>query len=240
MRLFENLLAYDEPIVMTTITAPSLSWDEESCRPLGDHKCSGKLGCQVQSEVARAYNLSAFKRLSALHKQAYQATYREYGAGALRRLAYAPELQLRGVVHWHVALGFAYEHRAAAAFYVSELHARSADHWYGFVDRKLEPALPGRAAYYLSKYMVKAHNAQGGLPELIVRREAPERPVGVDRRLTAATKCTMRNLRFRRHLYLRWGRRLPAHEVEAIRNVLQVFPGATLRPDAAIEPSAIP
>jgi hypothetical protein len=50
----------------------------------------------------------------------------------------------------------------------------------------------------------------------------------------------MRNLRRRRYLYVKFGRRIPLREIEPICNVLKVFPGAQLRDDPAVDPSAAP
>jgi hypothetical protein len=225
---------------MTTITAPSLPWDRKHCAPLGPHRCSGRLGCRVEAQAALDFNRSAAARLSLMHKVAYQRTYRRFGPRACRRLAYTPELQLRGVIHWHVVIAYGSPHeRHAARFYVRALHALAEVHGYGFVDRKHEPAPPGKAAYYLSKYLTKVENSKGGLRELVLHQEAPARPVYVARALTDVTRVTMRNLRRRRAIYMLTNVTVAPREVEPIWRILQAFPGARIDPEPA-EPARGP
>jgi hypothetical protein len=229
VRLFDNLLAYGGNVVMATITAPSLGWDREHCYDLGVHKCSGKLGCRVPVEVAIHYNADAAERQSQLHKAAAQATYRACGKYP-KRLAYAPELQARGVIHWHVVLGWATpEERRSSRTYVSQLARLSREYGYGFVDRKLRERPAGIAANYLSKYLTKtrAGDEGSGLRELLVTQQAPTRPVYVSNKLTAVTRCTMRNLRRRRAAHCLWRVRwdLPTTEwvFELLRFDVDVF-----------------
>lgn len=234
VRLFQNLFAEGGDVVMTTITAPSLPWDREHCAALGAHRCSGRLGCRVEPPAAIDFNRRAAAELSKLHKAAYQRIYRMFGPGACRRLAYSPELQLRGVVHWHVVIAYGSpRERHAARSYVRVLHALAGEYGYGFVDRKLEPAPPMKAAYYLSKYLTKVENSKGGLRELVLRQEAPARPVYVARSLTAVTRVTMRNLRRRRAIYMLSGSTVAPIEVEPIWRILQAFPGSRLEPQPA-------
>jgi len=203
VRLLENVLAYNGAVVMTTITAPTLPWDCDGSTHPG-LKCSGKLGCRVVDSIAGDFNWSASERYSKLHKAAAQATYREYGAYPVR-LAYSPELQSRGVIHWHVVLGFRGPGEARRArFYVRKLHELSGDYGYGFIDRKLRATPCGKAAAYVSKYLTEESKPGAGLREVVLDGTAPSRPVYVSQRLTATTRCTMRNLRRRRAAYMLW------------------------------------
>ena len=79
-KLFENLAVYEgESVVLLAVTAPGadrLPWDESHCRPLGDHRHSGSLGCRVHPVAAREWNQSASDRWRRLHRRAYQAVRR--------------------------------------------------------------------------------------------------------------------------------------------------------------------
>jgi hypothetical protein len=240
VRIFHNLNSEGGDVVMTTITAPSLAWDHSHCADRGPHRCSGRLGCRVDPKVAVSFNRTAADRLSQLHKVAYQRTYRRFGPRTCRRLAYAPEPQRRGVIHWHVVIAYSTPHeRAAARFYVRNLHALTGQHGYGFVDRKFKPAPPVKAAYYISKYLTKGDYSKPGLRELVLSRQAPARPVYVARSLTDRTRVTMRNLRWRRAIYMHSGITVAPTEVEPIWRILKAFPGARIDPTPA-EPARGP
>jgi hypothetical protein len=240
VRLLENLHSHRGRMVMTTITAPSLPWDERHCRALGAHKHSGALGCRVNRKRALAWNRNAATRLSALHKAAYQRVYRQMGPRACRRLAYVPELQLRGLVHWHVVLAFeSPRERKAVRIYVTYLHQLAGGYGYGFVDRKLQAAAAGKVASYVSKYLTKQTGA-AGLRELVLRGEAPKRAVYVALSLTSVTRCTMRNLRRRRYIWAVWKVNVSCIEVDVIWRLLAAFPGSTLTPEPARAPAASP
>jgi len=228
VRLFDNLLAFDGQVVMTTVTAPHLGWDREHCADLGEHRCSGKLGCRVPVEVAIHWNEHASEAFSQLHKAAAQSTYRACGKYP-RRLAYAPELQARGVIHWHVVLAWRTPlERKSSRYYVQKLVALSREYGYGFVDRKLRPSAAGSAAYYLSKYLTKSKRGEG-LRELLVTQQAPARPVYVHRSLTAETRCTMRNLRRRRAAHCLWRVRWDLSTTEWVFELLRFEPDVFAR-----------
>lgn len=240
VRLLENLHSHRGRMVMTTITAPSLGWDERHCRALGAHKHSGALGCRVDRKRAVAWNRDAATRLSALHKAAYQRVYRQVGPRACRRLAYVPELQLRGVVHWHVILAFETpRERRAVRLYVTYLHDLARNYGYGFVDRKLRAEAVGKVANYVSKYLTKQRGT-AGLRELVLRGEAPKRAVYVALSLTAVTRCTMRNLRRRRYIWVVWKTNVSCVDVDLIWRLLAAVPGSTLTLEPAETPAASP
>lgn len=218
VRLLENLLAFGGEVTMTTITAPSLPWSAE-CDVRGEHKHSGPLGCRVEPVAAQRFNCEADRRQSRLHKAAAQRTYRRYGSYP-KRLAYAPELQARGVVHWHVVLAWDTPlNRRLSRHYVQQLHALHGQYGVGWPDRKLEVRSPANAARYLSKYLTKAGG--GGLRELVVSGQAPTRAVYVHRELTATTRCTMRNLRLRRLFWAKWRRHPGCRAAEEVWELLK-------------------
>lgn len=237
IRLLENLLAFDGEVVMPTVTAPSLLWSSD-CEGLGEHKHSGNLGCRVEAEAAREFNCTADKRHSRLHKAAAQRTYRRYGSYP-KRLAYVPELQARGVIHWHVVLAWDTPlNRRLSRHYVRQLHELSQSCGLGFVDRKLS-ARPARiAAFYISKYLTKVE--QGGLRELVVTQQAPVRAVYVHRALTAETRCTMRNLRLRRFIWIKWRVRLSCAESETTWELMKVLDADLVETSTAAPTSADP
>ena len=99
------------------------------------------------------------------------------------------------------------------------------------------PAL--KAAAYIAKYLTKTD--RNSLRELVVTQQAPSRPVYVHRDLTAQTRCTMRNLRWRRFVWIRWRVQLDCRSAEAVWNLIKTFDGQLVEePEASAEPSAIP
>jgi len=239
---------------MTTITGPGaadgLPWDEDACAHLGRHRHSGKHGCRVRSDVAEWFNASAAHRLSRLHKAAYQRTVRTHGYGRLSRLAYAPELHDRGVIHWHVVLAASTPaERRVAGYYVAQLAKLAPLYGYGFVDRgrrhrggarDLEPIPADVAAAYISKYLTKTD--RGGLRELVVAGLAPPRVAYVARRLTDETRCTMRTLRRRRYVYALWRVSLSCRTVDSLWRLIEAFDAELepFEPEPAAEPTAGP
>jgi hypothetical protein len=239
-RLWENLLTFGGDVVLTTITAPSLPWSGE-CEALGPHKHSGGLGCRVQPAVAERFNVEADRHHSRLHKAAAQRSYRRFGRYPMR-LAYGSELQARGVIHCHVVLAWDSPlNRKLSRYYVRQLHELAPEYGYGFVDRKLSGRPATRAAGYVAKYLTKTKGA--GLRELVLHERAPRRAVYVHRRLTAQTRCTMRNLRTRRFLWVKLRARVSCREVETLWSVFRMFDPEVLHPDdveASADPAAVP
>jgi hypothetical protein len=220
VRLLENLLAYDGKVAMLTVTAPGadeLPFDTALCTTEGPHKCSGRIGCRVNPAQARRFNEQSMRAWSQLWAAVRSAIYREHGPGALKLLAYAPEAQARGVIHFHAVLGaktaVEYAAMVAAARHLQRL---AGGYGWGFVDTnpvhgQLREA--GAAAAYVSKYMLRPDKA-GGVRELVTSGQAPRRAVYVATSLTARTRCTMRNLRARRLVYAATGERGTCAEVE--------------------------
>lgn len=220
VRLLDNLVRYQGAVCMVTLTAPGreiLPWDRTKCTHEPGVTCSGLLGCVVEASAGRAFNEAAMRRWSSLWDSVRVDCHRKFGAGTVKLLAYAPETQRRGVLHYHVVLGAGNRRERACLRYAARLLAKRADaHGWGKVDdgpayRQLGHA--AQAAVYLSKYLVKV-DADGSLRELVLAGEAPRRAVYVSRTLTRVSRCTMRNLRGRRYAYKLSGRRMTCAESE--------------------------
>jgi hypothetical protein len=223
VRLLENLLSYGGKVVMLTITAPGadrLPFDRSICGHPAGHKCSGPQGCKVNETARRHFNESAMRNWSALWNRVRVQVYREHGPGALRLLAYAPEPQQRGVLHFHLILGAATAREYAALVRAAQLLKLNAGGYgWGFVDTRpvhgqLHEAV--QAAVYVAKYLTH-HEKSNGLRALVVNGEAPRRAVYVAATLTKNTRCTMRNLRSRRFAYMETGRQLSCADAELWR-----------------------
>jgi len=233
VRLLENLLAYGGLTCMLTLTAPganALPWDEQACAHLGPHRHSGTRGCRVEATALRRFNEGSMRAWSALWNVVRSRVNRERGTGAASLLAYAPEPQQRGAIHFHIVFGAGSPRERAAlddiARYLATIgagygwgrvHRPEADDVGTRPDGRTANGLAlfeaGRAACYLSKYL--SAEAKSGVRELVVSGQAPRRAVYVATRLTMRTRCTMRNLRTRRYAYMVDRVRLPMPEVEA-------------------------
>lgn len=247
VRLIENLASYDGRTVIVTITAPGvdvLPWDVEHCAALGPHKCSGHLGCRVVPKLAREFNEAAMKAWSSLWASVRVSVAEKFGTGRALLLAYVPEPQLRGVLHYHVVLGARSARDRAALNYATRLlRRRASGHGWGAVHYpeqgrsgvvKLRNGV--QAAAYVGKYLTKAESVKG-LTALVLDGSAPTRAVYVSTRLTRDTRCTMRNLRSRRYLHHLTGHRLPMRDVERallahrLKDLLALKLGAIVRSD---------
>jgi hypothetical protein len=115
------------------------------------------------------------------------------------------EMQSRGVLHAHVVVpcGSGIE-KAAAEFYVAELHRLAGRYGFGFVDRKVEAMTARAAAAYLSAYFVSGKKNKLQLHESVMAPSMPRSIVDVSTRLTQHTGVTMRELRFRRFVWVRY------------------------------------
>jgi len=191
---------------MSAVTAPGvveLPWSNQ-CAPLGAHKHSGLLGCQVDTLAAAAWNRTAPARWRQLHRRAYTICSR---AGRKPELiARVWEMQHRGVLHVHPVLGFTTAgERLAARLYMRHLAELATSYGFGFVERK-EREMPAQAAAaYLSAYFVTGSKKKETLQRSVVHRGMPRSIVHVSTRLTMTTGCTMRRLRLARFIHHRWG-----------------------------------
>lgn len=203
-KLVENLAAYEgESVVLLAVTAPGadqLPWDEDHCRPLGNHRHSGSLDCRVHPLAAREWNQSASDRWRRLHRRAYQAVRRHGVRSTL--LVRAFERQRRGVLHVHPVLGFATPaERHAAHLYAGYLQQFAAHYGFGFTERRLRKLSAKAAAAYLSTYFVTGRKGKESLQESVLAPDMPRSIIHVSTDLTQRSGVTMRELRFRRFVW---------------------------------------
>ena len=158
------------------------------------------------------------RRWSSLWASVRVDCHRKFGPGVVKLLAYAPEPQQRGAIHMHICLGARTPRERAALKYAARLLARrSKAHGWGTVDDR--PAYQslkhaGYAAAYLRKYLTKAEHAKS-LRSLVLDGQAPTRAVYVTSALTVGPRCTMRNLRSRRYVFMLTRRSMRCPQVEA-------------------------
>lgn len=204
-KLFENLDAYEGAAVrLGAVTAPGkllLPWDLDHCRLLGDHRCSGELGCRVNPDLAKAWNDTASEQWSRLNRTAYQRVQRELGLKPWV-LARVFEMQHRGVLHVHPVLAYGtYAERRAADRYLDLVDELAPHYDFGFRERKRR-VMPARAAAaYLSSYFVTGKKEKITLQKSVLAEGMPRSIIHVSIKLTQATGCTMRELRFRRFVW---------------------------------------
>lgn len=218
--LLQNLNnGYGGPVDMVTVTAPG----REALPHVGGS--DGRL--VVEQRAAEAWNLEAPRQWSHLWATAkYLLVRRGFVAPLL--LGYVIAYQRRGVIHYHLALAADSGERKSANRWLVELlkgsaaavdmfRARpgtlerktvssrglAAERGFGFVS--LEAARYGSAgvAGYFCKYVAKdGANGRPEIQETVQRVEVGRRRVVyVSSKLTARTRCTMRNLRLRRYYW---------------------------------------
>jgi len=218
-------------VVLGAVTAPGaaqLPWDAKHCAALGAHECSGAIGCRVKADAAREWNESAPKRWRDLHRQ---ASIRCSRAG-LRPwlLARVWEKQRRGVLHVHPVLAFSTAaEKIAARAYMRHLAELAPQYGFGHLERKIRPMEAKAAAAYLSSYFVTGKKGKEALQTSVRSRSMPRSIVHISPRLTQATGCTMRELRFRRFVWRVAGGLVEAgfyEEARAIAVAKQVDPNA--------------
>lgn len=234
-KVFENLGAYSQagaPATMLTVTGPGsaeLPWDEAYCTRLGEHRCSGLLGCRVRADVAKSWNASASERWRRLHDRAATLAAREHGHRPLM-LARAFEMQTRGVLHVHavVGRGTGLQKRACDA-YEAQLRRLAPRYGFGHVDTPTGRARSAReAAAYISSYLSRGKGTKLQLGETVRSQELPRSVIHVAVKLTMETGVTMRALRFRRLVYSRWGVVMPYAEQRNVMHLVEAFPGCVL------------
>lgn len=212
-KLFDNLTCFAQMhggngrVALATVTGPGrdrLPWDRRLCAFRGRHECSGTLGCKVVHRDADDWNRSAPDRWRRLHRRAYQETKRQYPD--LWMLARVWEMQHRGVLHAHpvLAIGTAGQLCAARA-YIAALARYAPRYGFGYVDRKLERMGAKAAAAYLSSYFVTGKRGKESLQASVLANRMPQSIVHVSTVLTQRSGVTMRELRFRRFVWARWG-----------------------------------
>jgi hypothetical protein len=213
--LLQNLNdGYGAAVDMVTITAPG--------RDALPHERDENGKWSVLLDAAESWNVAAPVQWSRMWGVA-KYLLRRRGTDAPRLLAYVVAYQRRGVIHYHLALaadtsaaksanrdfvallkGEPWVVSACGAIGTLERKTVStaglASEWgFGFVS--LEVARYGSAgvAGYFCKYVAK--NGESGWPEITETVQRVEvgrrRVVYVSQKLTARTRCTMRNLRLR-------------------------------------------
>jgi hypothetical protein len=233
--MFVNLSAFCDgggSVLMGTVTAPGkqrLPWDPSACSGLGDHECSGLLGCRVRPDAADNWNRTAPDRWRRLHRRAYEATVAECGRGSVRLLARVWELQARGVLHVHPVVPYGTARQMEAArFYLRSLSELAPQYGFGWVDSrpgKVKPKAPREAAAYLSAYFVKGRGKKAKLWESVTSGAMPKSIIHVSTTLTQRTHCTMRLLRLRRAVHVVWRADLEPAELAAVGRLLEAFRG---------------
>jgi len=189
------------------VICEGLPWDRAWCAHLGEHRCSGPSGCRVDRAKAAAWNRSADARWSKLHRATAGYVRRRYGNEALVMLCRGLEMQARGVKHAHpVLLATTPRQRRAVELYAKRLSERAPHYGFGYVERKVKPQEGKGSAAYLSSYLVTGTKGKATLQETVqhpaMRRS---RLVWVTPKLTQLTGVTMRELRFRRFVWVRFG-----------------------------------
>lgn len=225
--LRENFSAGPEHVWLLTVTAPGahrFPCSPATCGHKGKHVQRQADGCRVDPRAAEGWNRTCEKRWSEVHRRARQRVRRQ-GLN-LAFLARVFQMQARGLLHVHVAVGYeGTEQQLAAIAYMKALKELAPQFGFGFVDGRNRGGgstvmARERAANYLSPYLggsavSMAEQSQFGKA---VSSRVVHRPVFVSHVLTQTTRCTMRNLRRVRFLYwIRSGRsifaqagRLPA------------------------------
>jgi hypothetical protein len=217
-------------IDMLTITAPGvdwLPWDRSKCRHGEGVKCSGRIGCRVEQWAADDWNEHAMRRLSLLWDSANRAVERRgFRAGRGRPpWLKLPELQARGVLHWHLL--FSARDRPYVEALRQELARLGPLHGFGpqvdFTPCHRAGASKG-VAYVVkaAQYVAKAADVDGAErrdTRALLQGPFRGRPfMSASPKLTRASRVTMRNLRDRRTLYARGvtGGGLPCASVETV------------------------
>lgn len=217
--LLQNLNdGYSGAADMVTITAPG--------REVLPHTAGDGGRFVVRADAAREWNLAAPTQWSAMWGAAKYLLVRR-GVEAPLLLGYVIAYQRRGVIHYHLALAADTPGRQANRSFIAVLKGTAAavatfgarpgtlerksvrpgglaaEFGFGFVS--LEVARHGSAgvAGYFCKYVAK--DGESGRPEITETVQRVEvgrrRVVYVSSKLTARTRCTMRNLRLRRYYW---------------------------------------
>ena len=165
---------------------------------------SAAAGCVIEEEARRRWNASCQRRLSRLYETVQQAVRREVGMRA-NLLAVGKEAQRRGAVTCTLCSGLRRRSSCARRSRLASSGAVVAEAalLFGHLNAKFVKPKPAReAAAYLSSYFLGGRGHKAKLTEAVLNRELPRLPLYVSRRLTRATRTTMRNKRRQRHLHV--------------------------------------
>jgi hypothetical protein len=261
-RLRQNLGAWDGKTCLVTLTAPGsreLPWDPSKC-PAGEHVCSGRLGCRVGAIAAATWNATVTKRLGELLKVAREQTRRAHGNDVrVVVLGYVCEAHQRGVFHVHVVLGYrAGLDRVALDTFRDTLRRKRGAYgfgtgWRGSFDAGQPDRFTGAdAGRYISKYLRPDAAKTSFVPLLQAvagmtprdpktgRHKHLLRPIYISTSLTKKTGVTMGYLRFRRWVFMAWGKDVPDDDVRLAYELRRHFGGEVLSPGPLPEPRAGP
>ena len=177
---------YPGRATMVTVTAPGkdvFPWDRTRCtHPVGE-RCNGGKGCRVDSFAAAEWNRTAAKRLRSLNRLARSYARRRFPRGELPEVvAYVAQDQARGLLHFHLALGYA-NPRAVAA-YVDGLQRGLLRHGFGSqLDRGRLSENPQALGSYMARYLDPAKYGESFVEVLgsVERCERGHRLAGDDR-----------------------------------------------------------
>jgi hypothetical protein len=207
-KLFENLSAYTDgngSVLLGAVTPPGaqvLPWDRSWCSHREDEKCSGERGCRVDVVRATGWNLKAPENWRRLHRRAYEYVKKNFGIKPVL-LARVWEVQKRGVLHVHPVLAAGTPvQRHAAAIYLDAIQRFGPQYGFGFSKDRAKPMANRAAAAYLSAYFVKGKKGKVALHESVMHPAMPRSIIHVSRELTTRTGVTMRELRFRRFVWI--------------------------------------
>ena len=117
---------------------------------------------------------------------------------------------------------------AGARAYLNRLAELAPQYGFGFVhhkDGKVRPQPAEGAAAYLSSYFVKGSGRKMAIWDSVTSGLMPRSIVHVSKDLTQETRCTMRNLRLHRALFVVWCFDLPLAEVDIVARLLSTFGG---------------
>jgi hypothetical protein len=219
--LLDNLEAYEGRAAMLTLTPPGadvLPWDEDVCRHRGPHTHSGPKGCRIRQDAQDEWNATAPERARQLNRVAKIRADRELRRRGINerrgKLVHAWEHQERGALHQHLLVGLGSEAQDGWGTTVdalwSKLYAIALDelapkYKFGYLDKRplfKEPKPAREAAAYLSGYFVVGSGRKAGITETVRSKVVPPLVIYVSPKLTAKTRCTMRNLRRIRRLHM--------------------------------------
>jgi hypothetical protein len=205
--LFVNLEQLKQS-VMFSVTAPGADlypFDPQLCSHPPGERCSGRRGCRVNPEAAKAFNAHAGKWWSELHRAAKVRADRATGIKG-KLAARVWEKQKRGLAHLHGVISVeSPAHVRWAEAYVTALREMSPRYGFGFVDgwhkvgRRFWPG--AQAAAYLSSYFAGGRGRKMAITENVLANDLPRLVVFVGRDLTTRSGCTMRSLRHARRLW---------------------------------------
>jgi hypothetical protein len=212
--LMENMLlgigAEADLITITPPGAARLPWDRTRCSHPADVKCSGEHGCRVDAGALAEWHADFAPRLDRLLRAARERLRRR--GHKMPRYVVSLEPQRRGGLHVHMATPV--PERTAAHELFKALRELAPRHGFGGgrFGVKWDPWRgegSGAGAYLskLARYVSKEAAGDGAALREVLEAVPGRRVFRASVKLTRETRCTMRNLRRRRFLFVRYGLR---------------------------------